>query len=74
MIHDMQQQADSCGVLGILYEIGHAANAARYTPACGQSDNAFTPIQLALYMSTVVNGGTRYKTHRNIAYNVHLPQ
>ena len=29
--------------------------------AIGQSDNAFTPIQLALYMSTVVNGGNRYK-------------
>jgi len=29
--------------------------------AIGQSDNAFTPIQLALYMSTIVNGGKRYK-------------
>lgn len=29
--------------------------------AIGQSDNAFTPIQLALYMSTIVNGGNRYK-------------
>ena len=29
--------------------------------AIGQSDNAFTPIQLCSYMSTVVNGGTRYK-------------
>lgn len=28
----------------------------------GQSDNAFTPIQLASYMATVVNGGNRYKT------------
>ncbi len=31
--------------------------------AIGQSDNAFTPIQLASFFSTVVNGGTRYKTH-----------
>lgn len=31
--------------------------------AIGQSDNLFTPIQLANYISTLVNGGTRYKTH-----------
>ena len=30
--------------------------------AIGQSDNAFTPLQLASYMSTIVNGGKRYKT------------
>ena len=29
--------------------------------AIGQSDNAFTPIQLCSYMSTVLNGGVRYK-------------
>jgi len=29
--------------------------------AIGQSDNAFTPLQLANYMSAVVNGGTLYK-------------
>lgn len=29
--------------------------------AIGQSDNAFTPLQLASYMSTIVNGGNRYK-------------
>lgn len=29
--------------------------------AIGQSDNAFTPLQLASYMATVVNGGNRYK-------------
>lgn len=29
----------------------------------GQSDNLFTPVQLATYLATVVNGGTRYKTH-----------
>lgn len=27
----------------------------------GQSDNAFTPLQICSYMSTVINGGTRYK-------------
>lgn len=31
--------------------------------AIGQSDNSFTPVQLASFMSTVVNGGTRYKSH-----------
>lgn len=29
----------------------------------GQSDNLFTPIQLANYVSTVANGGINYKTH-----------
>lgn len=31
--------------------------------AIGQSDNAFTPIQLASYLSTLSNGGTRYQAH-----------
>lgn len=31
--------------------------------AIGQSDNLFTPLQLANYVATVVNGGTRYTTH-----------
>ena len=31
--------------------------------AIGQSDNAFTPLQLAVYISTLANGGTRYKAH-----------
>ena len=29
----------------------------------GQSDNLFTPLQLANYCSTVANGGTRYELH-----------
>ncbi len=29
----------------------------------GQSDNLFTPIQLASYVATIANGGTRYKPH-----------
>ena len=29
----------------------------------GQGKNTFTPLQLAQYISTVVNGGTRYKAH-----------
>ncbi len=31
--------------------------------AIGQSDNTFTPMQLATYTSAVVNNGVRYKTH-----------
>lgn len=31
--------------------------------AIGQSDNLFTPAQLASYISTVLNKGTRYKLH-----------
>ena len=30
--------------------------------AIGQSDNSFTPLQLASYIATAVNGGTRYKS------------
>lgn len=29
----------------------------------GQSDNLFTPLQLANYCSTIANGGTRYEMH-----------
>lgn len=31
--------------------------------AIGQFDNAFTPIQLASYVSTLANGGKKYKPH-----------
>ena len=31
--------------------------------AIGQSYNLFTPLQIATYISTVVNGGTRYQAH-----------
>lgn len=29
----------------------------------GQADNSFSPLQLANYVATLVNGGTRYKAH-----------
>lgn len=29
----------------------------------GQSDNAFSPLQLATYAATIANGGTRYQVH-----------
>ncbi|MBR2499860.1 MAG: hypothetical protein IKB60_02135 [Clostridia bacterium] len=31
--------------------------------AIGQSDNLFTPVQLANFVATIGNGGTNYKTH-----------
>ncbi len=31
--------------------------------AIGQSDNQLTPLQLAVYLSTIANGGTRYTAH-----------
>lgn len=31
--------------------------------AIGQSDNTFTPVQLATYVSTIANNGKRYRTH-----------
>lgn len=31
--------------------------------AIGQSDNTFTPMQLATYVSTIANNGVRYRTH-----------
>ena len=31
--------------------------------AIGQSDNNFTPIQMSVYVSTLLNGGTRYAAH-----------
>ncbi len=31
--------------------------------AIGQSANAFTPVQLASYIATLLNGGTRYRAH-----------
>ncbi|MEG2935671.1 MAG: penicillin-binding transpeptidase domain-containing protein, partial [Clostridium sp.] len=40
-------------------EISSAANA--YNASIGQGMNYFTPLQLASYISTLVNGGTRYE-------------
>ncbi len=33
------------------------------TASIGQSDNQFTPLQLANYMATIASGGVRYKPH-----------
>ncbi len=37
--------------------------AATLQTAIGQAYNAYTPMQLAVYLSTLVNGGTRYRAH-----------
>ncbi len=31
--------------------------------AIGQSDHGYTPLQLSIYMASIVNGGTRYNAH-----------
>ena len=31
--------------------------------AIGQSDNTFTPLQISMYLSSLLNNGTRYKAH-----------
>ena len=41
-----------------VWEAGNTVSA-----AIGQSDNAFTPVQLATYAATIANNGTRLKTH-----------
>ena len=33
------------------------------TAAIGQSDNLFTPLQISVYISTLINSGVRYKAH-----------
>ena len=33
------------------------------TSAIGQSDHAYSPLQLSVYMASIVNGGTRYEAH-----------
>lgn len=43
---------------GATWEVGDTIQA-----AIGQSDNLFTPIQIASYISTIANGGTRYQAH-----------
>lgn len=42
-------------------EISTPANI--YNACIGQGTSVFTPLQLANYIATLVNGGTRYKLH-----------
>ncbi len=46
------------GVLGQKWEVGSTLPA-----AIGQENNQFTPLQLANYVATLVNGGTRHTVH-----------
>ncbi len=39
------------------------AGADDVSAAIGQSDHGYTPLQLSVYMASVVNGGTRYTAH-----------
>lgn len=40
----------------------------------GQSDNLFTPLQIANYVATVANGGTNYKAHLLKAVRSNAPE
>lgn len=43
--------------------------------AIGHSDNAFSPLQLAMYNATIANGGTRYRAHFiNAVYDYSLSE
>lgn len=53
----------------LLNHVDENGNPISWTPgqtiqtAIGQCDNAFTPLQLSNYVSTLLNGGTRYSVH-----------
>lgn len=51
--------------LYIIYDLGSemTSPAQEIYAAIGQGINSFTPLQLAQYISTLVNGGTRYGLH-----------
>ncbi|WP_234121470.1 peptidoglycan D,D-transpeptidase FtsI family protein [Clostridium hydrogenum] len=53
------------GISGqVNYYIGQAIYPSNtYTAAIGQGSNTFTPLQIANYIATIANGGTRYKAH-----------
>ena len=44
--------------VGATWYLGNVLSA-----AIGQSDNQFSPLQLANYVATLINGGTHYKAH-----------
>ena len=49
---------DYSASVGMVWNPGNTLQA-----AIGQSDNTFTPLQLAVYTGTLINGGTRYRAH-----------
>ena len=52
---NMSNQANHADYTGTQWRIGDTMQA-----AIGQSDSVFTPLQIAEYVATVANGGTRY--------------
>ncbi|MGI1691533.1 penicillin-binding protein 2 [Thermoanaerobacter uzonensis] len=47
----------------LMYYAKHWSLTDTCSAAIGQGDNQFTPLEIASYISTLVNGGTRYKLH-----------
>ncbi|ADH60612.1 penicillin-binding protein 2 [Thermoanaerobacter mathranii subsp. mathranii str. A3] len=47
----------------IMYYAKHWSLAETCSAAIGQGDNQFTPLQIASYVSTLINGGIRYRLH-----------
>lgn len=47
----------------LMYFAGHWSLTDACSASIGQGDNQFTPLEVAGYISTLVNGGTRYRLH-----------
>ncbi len=52
-----------------LYGLGSWQRGDTWQAAIGQSENAFTPLQVSIYISTIINGGSRYAAH--LLHSVH---
>jgi penicillin-binding protein 2 len=50
-------------------ELGAWQQGDTWQAAIGQSENAFTPLQVTVYISSIINGGTRYSAH--LLHSVH---
>lgn len=47
----------------LMYYARHWSLTDTCSAAIGQGDNQFTPLEIASYISTLINGGTRYRLH-----------
>jgi penicillin-binding protein 2 len=47
----------------LMYSAGHWSLTDTCSASIGQGDNQFTPLEIASYISMLVNGGTRYRLH-----------
>lgn len=63
--------AESAGLLASPETLENWNDGEVIRAAIGQSTNAFTPVQIASYISTLLNGGTRYRAH--LLYQVREP-